>query len=118
MGAEPWYPDFAVMLDRARAAQGGPPNLYSAGPWRAALESSPLYGPLRKREFRHVHRVGSDEFVARVASWSVVAILPDEPRSELLAEVGDMLDGRGLTALDLRYRADAYRTSAHQSRSS
>jgi SAM-dependent methyltransferase len=116
--AEPWYPDFAVVLEQARSAQGGPPNLYSVGPWRAALERSPLYGPVRKREFRHVHRVGREEFLARVASWSVVAVLPEERRSELLAEVGAMLDGRGLTMLDLRYRTDTYRARAHQSPSS
>jgi len=116
--AEPWYPDFAAVLDRARAAQGGPPNQYSVGPWRAALESSPLYGPVRKREFRHVHRVSREEFLARVASWSVVAVLPGDRRSEVLAEVGEILDGRGLGTLDLRYRTDAYRVRTHQSPSS
>jgi len=102
----------------ARAAQGGPPNLYSVGPWRAALESSPLYGPVRKREFRHVHRVSREEFLARVASWSVVAVLPGDRRSEVLAEVGEILDGRGLGTLDLRYRTDANRVRTHQSPSS
>jgi SAM-dependent methyltransferase len=116
--AEAWYPDFAAVRERARAAQGGPPNLYSAGPWRAVLEASPLYGPVSKREFRHVHRVGREEFVARVASWSVFAVLPEARRSDLLAEVGAMLDGRGLTMLDLPYRTDTYRTRAHQSLSS
>jgi SAM-dependent methyltransferase len=116
--AEAWYPDFAAVLDRARAAQGGPPNLYSAGLWRAVLERSPLYGPVRRREFRHVHRVSRDEFLARVASWSVVAVLPEERRSEMLGEVGAMLDSRGLTALHLRYRTDTHQTRAHQSPSS
>jgi SAM-dependent methyltransferase len=110
--AEPWHADFAAVLERARAAQGGPPNLYSAGPWQAVLEASPLYGPVCKREFRHVHHVGREEFLARVASWSVVAVLPEERRSDLLAEVGAMLDARGLTVLDLRYRTDTYRTRA------
>jgi SAM-dependent methyltransferase len=115
---EPWYPDFAAVRERARAARGGPPNLYSAGPWRAVLEASPLYGPVCKREFRHVHRVGREEFLARVASWSVFAVLPEARRSDLLAEVGAMLDGRGLTVFDLRYRTDAYRARTHQSLSS
>ena len=85
---EPWYPGFAEVLDAARADQGDPPNRYTAGEWRAALERSPLFGPVRKREFRHVHRVSREEFLARVASWSVVAVLPEErarrcsPRSE------------------------------------
>lgn len=116
--AEPWYPDFAAVRERARAAQGGPPNLYSAGSWRVVLEASPLYGPVEKREFRHIHRVGREEFLARVASWSVFAVLPEARRSDLLAEVGATLDGRGVTVLDLRYRTDTYRTRAHQSLSS
>ena len=110
--AEPWYADFAAVRERARAAQGSPPNLYSVGSWRAALEGSPLYGPVHKREFRHVQRVGREEFLARVASWSVVAVLPDERRSEVLAEVGEMLAAHGMTTLDLRYRTDTYRTRA------
>lgn len=116
--AEPWYPDYAAVRERARAAQGDPPNRYSTGQWRAVLEASPLYGSVRKREFRHVQRVGREEFLARVASWSVFAVLPEARRSELLAEVGALLDGRGLTGLDLRYRTDTYRTRAHQSLSS
>jgi SAM-dependent methyltransferase len=116
--AEPWYRDFAAVRERARAAQGGPPNLYSTGSWRAVLEESPLYGPVQKREFRHIHRVSREEFLARVASWSVFAVLPEARRSDLLAEVGAMLDGRGVTVLDLRYRTDTYRTRTHQSLSS
>ena len=110
---EPWYPGFADVLERARAGQGDPPNRYSAGEWRAALERSTTFGPVRKREFRHVHRVGSAEFLARVASWSVVAVLPDDERAEVLAEVGELLSRHRVTALELRYRTDAYRARAH-----
>ena len=97
----------------APAGQGDPPNRYSAGEWRAALERSTTFGPVRKREFRHVHRVGSAEFLARVASWSVVAVLPDDERAEVLAEVGELLSRHRVTALELRYRTDAYRARAH-----
>jgi SAM-dependent methyltransferase len=109
---ESWFPAFAEVLARARAEQGGPPNRYAAGEWRAALERSSLYGPVRKREFRHVHRATRDEFLARVASWSVIAILPEDGRAKVLAEVGEALDGQRVTALDLRYRTDTYRTRA------
>lgn len=110
---EPWYPAFAEVLERARADQGGPPNRYAVGEWRAALERSALFGPVRKREFRHVHRVTGAEFLARVASWSVVAVLPDDGRAAVLGEVGQMLAGHGVTALDLRYRTDTYRARAY-----
>jgi SAM-dependent methyltransferase len=110
--AEPWHPQFAAVLERARSDQGGPPNRYAVGEWRAALERSALFGPVRKREFRHVHRVSAAEFLARVASWSVVAVLPEDGRAAVLREVGEMLAGHGVTALDLRYRTDTYRARA------
>ena len=67
---------------------------------------------MRKREFRHVHRVTRDGFLARVASWSVFAVLPDEEREELLGAVTSMLDAHGIDRLDLRYRTDTYRARA------
>jgi SAM-dependent methyltransferase len=106
---EGWYPGFAEVLARARALHGDPPNRYTAGEWRAALERSQLYGPARKREFRHVHHVTPAEFVARAASWSVVAALPEDERRGLLREVEAVLEAHRVAALDLRYRTDAYR---------
>ncbi len=97
----------------ARAGQGRPANRYTVGEWRATLERSALFGPVRKREFRHVHRVTRAEFLARVASWSVVAVLPEDERAAVLAEVDALLAGAGVTALDLRYRTDTYRARAH-----
>jgi SAM-dependent methyltransferase len=110
---EPWYPAFAQVLDRARAAQNHPPNRYTVGEWRATLERSALFGPVRKREFRHVHRVTRPEFLARVASWSVIAVLPPDERAAALADVDALLGRARVTALDLRYRTDAYRTRAY-----
>jgi SAM-dependent methyltransferase len=106
---EPWYPAFTEVLDRVRAGQGRPSNRYAVGEWRATLERSVLFGPVRKREFRHVHRVTRAEFLARVASWSVVAVLPEDERAAVLAEVDAQLQGARITALELRYRTDAYR---------
>jgi len=104
---EPWYADFTTMLDRARAEQEAP-NRYVAGEWRAALERSSAFGPVRKREFRHVHRVTRDGFLARVASWSMFAVLPEPEREGLLAAVAGLLDRHGIDQVDLRYRTDTY----------
>jgi SAM-dependent methyltransferase len=109
---EPWYPAFSAVLERARAEAGDPPSRFATGEWRAALERSRIFGPPRKREFRHVHHVSRAEFLARVASWSVLAALPDDDRRERLAELGDALAGQGVAALDLRYRTDTYRARA------
>jgi SAM-dependent methyltransferase len=104
---EDWYADFTTMLDRAREEQEAP-NRYIAGEWRVALERSSAFGPVRKREFRHVHRVTREGFLARVASWSVFAVLPAPAREELLGAVAGLLDRRGIGELGLRYRTDTY----------
>jgi ubiquinone/menaquinone biosynthesis C-methylase UbiE len=108
---EPWYADFTTMLGRTREDQDAP-NRYVTGEWRAVLERSTCYGPVSKREFRHVHRVTRDGFLARVASWSVFAVLADGEREELLGAVAGLLDGRGIAELELRYRTDTYRVRA------
>jgi SAM-dependent methyltransferase len=106
---EPWYPVFSRVLERVRDQGDVPQSRYTVGPWRAALEGSVQFGPVRKREFRHVHRVSRSEFLDRVASWSVFAILPDAERDDALAEVAAAVDDE---ATDLRYRTDTYRTRA------
>jgi SAM-dependent methyltransferase len=104
---EDWYAGFTTMLDRAREEQEAP-NRYIAGEWRVALGRSSAFGPVRKREFRHVHHVTREGFLARVASWSVFAVLPDPEREELLGAVAGLLDRHGISELDLRYRTDTY----------
>jgi SAM-dependent methyltransferase len=109
---EPWYPDFSELLERSRAEQDHPPSRYAVGEWRAALERAVGFGPARKREFRHVHHATRAEFLARVASWSVFAALPDEDRRRRLGELEAVLDAAGVAEVDLRYRTDAYRARA------
>jgi SAM-dependent methyltransferase len=112
---EPWYPAFAELLEQARAAHGDPSNRYAAGEWRAALERSAVFGPPRKREFRHLHRVTRREFLARVESWSVFAALPEDDRRARLGELDAVLREQGIDELGLRYRTDAYRARARPS---
>jgi SAM-dependent methyltransferase len=105
---EKWYPAFTAVMARARAAQGDPPNLVESGGWREALDASALFAPVRARRFRHVHRVDREAFLARVASWSVVAVLPVPERAVVLGEIGAELDRLGVAELALRYRTDTY----------
>ena len=99
---------------RARAGQGDPPNRYTVGEWRAALERSTLFGPVRKREFRHVHRVSRDG-VPRPGGVVERRRRParGRPRGRCSPRWGSCSRGHGVTALDLRYRTDAYRARAH-----
>ena len=56
--------------------------------WRAAVEASPLFGPLERRSFAFEQlRDTSDDVVDRVASTSFVAALPPAEREELLVQV-------------------------------
>ena len=62
--------------------------------------------------FRHVHRLSPDGVVARVASVSFVAALPQAERDALLADVRTLLATdpatRGRDELGLPYRTDVY----------
>ena len=109
---EAWDPAFSDVLEGARAEHGDAPSRYAVGEWRAALERSLAFGPARKREFRHTHHVSRAEFLARVASWSVFAALPDGDRRDRLRELEAVLDAQGVAELDLRYRTDTYRARA------
>jgi SAM-dependent methyltransferase len=45
------------------------------------------FGPLERAEFTHEQRFDADGLVDRIASISFVAVLPDDERAELLAQV-------------------------------
>jgi SAM-dependent methyltransferase len=85
---------------------------YRSVSWRDALDRSHLFGPLAHAETRHVHRLTPEGVVARVASVSFVAALPEIERERLLADVHDLLandpETRGRDVLGLPYRTDVY----------
>jgi SAM-dependent methyltransferase len=55
--------------------------------WRAAVEASPLFGPIEEAHFRLEQRLDADGLAERVASTSFVASAPAEARERLLEEV-------------------------------
>lgn len=83
--------------------------------WRDAFERTTLFGPLAHAETSHVHRLSPEGVVARVASVSFVAALPDPERERVLAQVRNLLatdpDTQGRAELELPYRTDVYWTS-------
>jgi SAM-dependent methyltransferase len=87
---------------------------YRSGAWRAAFERTTLFGPLAHAEYRHVHRMPPEGVVARVASVSFVALLPEPERERLLGEVRELLatdpETRGRSEVELPYRTDVYWT--------
>jgi hypothetical protein len=91
--------------------RGGTPG-YKAGAWRPAFERTALFTPLEQAQFGLEHELAPDGVVARVASVSFVAALPDAARDEVLGRVRELLaedpETRGRTTVVLPYRTDVY----------
>ena len=82
--ADPW--PHVPALERMEERRSFP---YGDGRWRAALDASPVFGPVAERTFRHEQRLDRAAFVAQVASFSWIQSLDD--REELLAEVAEQV---------------------------
>jgi ubiquinone/menaquinone biosynthesis C-methylase UbiE len=93
--------------------RGDTPTFRSVA-WRDAFARTPLFGPLQHAETKQIHRLPPEGVVARVASVSFVAALPEPERAQVLAEVRDLLatdpDTRGRAELEMPYRTDVYWT--------
>ncbi len=68
--------------------------------WRETLGATGLFSSYQEQTFANPVRVSAETLRARIASLSFVALLDDEPRSRLLAEVSDLVAARGLVAAD------------------
>ncbi|HEV7642160.1 MAG TPA: class I SAM-dependent methyltransferase [Gaiellaceae bacterium] len=61
--------------------------------WREWLVRSPLFGPAEERSFRIEQQLTADGLCDRVASTSVVAVLPPVDREELMVRVRALTHG-------------------------
>jgi SAM-dependent methyltransferase len=68
------------------------------------------FEPLEDRSFEHVQRMTRDDYLAFVNSWSFVGVMEDEPRTELLAQVGAILDRHDVAQFDQKWRTDLHLT--------
>ncbi len=105
----PWVDRCWDVLDRVE----------KRAPWRdherwsdSALGARPGFGPLHTAEFDHEQVLSRDDVVARFASVSHVAVLPDTDREAVLTEIRDVIDTDPATAgkaeLAIPYRVDAF----------
>ena len=101
----PWVAELTRIMEPHR---GSAPRAVS-GAWREAFEQTRLFDPLRLATFHHLHRLSNEGLVARVASVSFVAALPDDQRERVLAQVRDLLSAQGAD-VELPYRTDVYWT--------
>ncbi len=106
-----WVERLSELMEPHR---GGAPG-YRSGAWREAFARTSLFGKLRRVEVHHVHRLEPEVVVARVASVSFVAALPEGERERLLAQVRELLasdpETRGRAEVELPYRTEVYWTT-------
>jgi SAM-dependent methyltransferase len=77
------------------------------GRWKEAFERTTLFTPLEEHEFRHTQEGGVETMLARVASISFIASLPDEERASFLAEVRALVEPQE-SPLVMHYRTEVY----------
>ncbi len=104
----PWVAQLSAIMEPHR---GGAPG-YRSEAWLGAFRRTARFAPLRRAEFRHVHRLEPEAVVARVASVSFVAALPESDRATVLARVRALLGSdsvtRGRVMVELPYRTDVW----------
>ncbi|MGH3091896.1 MAG: class I SAM-dependent methyltransferase [Gaiellaceae bacterium] len=106
--AVPWVAGLTgIMEPHCRGTPG-----YRAGEWRPAFERTALFTRLEQAQFHLEHELTPDGVVARVASVSFVAALPDAARDGVLGRVRELLaedpETRGRATVVLPYRTDVY----------
>jgi SAM-dependent methyltransferase len=77
------------------------------GRWKEAFERTTLFTPLEEREFAHRQEGDVEMMLARVASISFIASLPEEERASFLSEVRELVEPHE-TPLVMHYRTEVY----------
>jgi SAM-dependent methyltransferase len=77
------------------------------GRWREAFEQTTLFTPLQERQFAHRQEGDVETMLARVASISFIAALPDQEQALFLDEVRALMEPHG-TPLVMHYRTEVY----------
>jgi SAM-dependent methyltransferase len=71
---------------------------FRSGAWQRAFDSTTLFGPLQAATFPHEQRVDLEGVLARVASISYIAALPEAERRRVAGQVRVLLAGHPDTA--------------------
>jgi SAM-dependent methyltransferase len=106
-GTEPPLPsEVPELLDRLWLEMKPPHTRYGSFEWKRAFERGP-FSELREKSFSHEVELDRDGLLANAASQSFVAVLPEEERAAVLAELRDRIDDR---VYRVAFRTDAYWT--------
>jgi SAM-dependent methyltransferase len=84
-----------------------PPNRPPVGHSTAALEASPLFGPVERHAFGFAQQLDADDLVERIASVSFVAAAPPEKRAALERNLRAVVAAHGGT-VDFPYLTEVY----------
>jgi SAM-dependent methyltransferase len=107
----PWIAELGRIID---AHDPGAPRIRRRA-WRAPLEATGRFEPLKSREFRFVHRLDPATVVARALSVSFIAVLPPSQQTAIAAEVRALLARDPATRekpeVELAYRTEVYWTA-------
>lgn len=97
----PWIAEFDRIVEpfweASVALAGAHPNV--AKQWKADLERLKLFEPFSTSESDFVHELSGEDFVALVASWSWIAILPIKQRQRALSLVRELIGSDSWLAL-------------------
>jgi SAM-dependent methyltransferase len=108
----PWMARLTEIMEPHR----GDAPTQRTGVWREAFERTRLFRPLKHSALHHRHHLTPEGVVARVASVSFVAALPEAEREGVLAEVRELVATdpltRGRAEVVLPYRTDVFTTRA------
>ena len=102
---EPTFPQTFWDAYHARAIEKPPEQRVSSGLWREPFPGP--FEPFTESSFQNPVELDREGILAQLASWSMIAALPESDRTQLLAELAELLpDGRYRHPL----RTDLYRT--------
>ncbi len=99
-----WVERFRTLVEPHRQAAG--PFPAGEDRWKEVLAQSPRFTAVREAQFSHVHRLGTEDFVALVASWSWIANLAEQEREKVLAGVRELAGAQG--GFELPYATEVY----------
>jgi SAM-dependent methyltransferase len=101
-----WVKEFDRILEpfweMSRGLAGEHPNITKR--WKIELDEVGLFEPFSTREVEVIHSVRGDDFLALIASWTWIAILPKEQRDVALSQVRELVGPH--SQLTLTYRTE------------
>jgi SAM-dependent methyltransferase len=108
----PWVKAVADVFEPYR----GDTPTHRTGAWRAGLDASGLFGPLRSLEFRYEQEMTAEGLVDRVLSISFIAALRDDERAAVADRLRRLVSTEpalaGRETFPLPYRTDVFITNA------